>query len=84
MSGFGLKFPSAPRRQPMSNTERQRRFRERHPGYYARLKATRRAALSGAAKRQNMAALPASTAIDPRPAKPEVTIDDVPIEACYI
>jgi len=28
---------------PMSNTERQRRFRERNPGYYQRLHAKRRA-----------------------------------------
>jgi hypothetical protein len=29
---------------PMSNTERQRQFRERNPGYYARIKARERAA----------------------------------------
>ena len=29
----------------MTNTERQRRFRERNPGYYQRLHAKRRAAL---------------------------------------
>lgn len=29
---------------PMSNTERQRRFRERHPGYYGRLHRKRKAA----------------------------------------
>jgi hypothetical protein len=29
----------------MSNTERQRQFRERHPGYYQRLHAQRRAAI---------------------------------------
>jgi hypothetical protein len=28
----------------MTNTERQRLFRKRHPGYYGRLKATQRAA----------------------------------------
>ncbi len=28
---------------PMSNIERQRRFRERHPGYYDRYHASRRA-----------------------------------------
>jgi hypothetical protein len=28
---------------PVSNTERQRQFRERNPGYYARLQAKRRA-----------------------------------------
>jgi hypothetical protein len=28
----------------MSNTERQRRFRERHPGYYQRMHAKQRAA----------------------------------------
>lgn len=31
------------RRNPMSNAERQRLFRERHPGYYARRKAQERA-----------------------------------------
>jgi hypothetical protein len=29
----------------MSNTERQRQFRKRHPGYYQRLHAKRRAAI---------------------------------------
>jgi hypothetical protein len=33
-----LLFPA-----PMSNTERQRRFRERNPGYYGRLHARKRA-----------------------------------------
>jgi hypothetical protein len=32
------------RRSPMSNTERQRQFRERNPGYYGRLHAKSRAA----------------------------------------
>ena len=32
----------------MSNTERQRLFRERHPGYYQRLHAKRRAATKAA------------------------------------
>ena len=32
----------------MSNAERQRRFRENHPGYYARLQAQRRAPLKAA------------------------------------
>jgi hypothetical protein len=31
------------RSPPKSNAERQRDFRERHPGYYARLQAKRRA-----------------------------------------
>lgn len=30
---------------PMSNTERQRRFRERNPGYYGRLHRKRKAAI---------------------------------------
>ena len=30
---------------PMSNTERQRRFRESHPGYYGRLHRKRRAGI---------------------------------------
>ncbi|MGC4031893.1 MAG: hypothetical protein QM754_09215 [Tepidisphaeraceae bacterium] len=33
------------RRPPVSNAERQRRFRERNPGYYQRLHARRRARL---------------------------------------
>lgn len=33
---------------PLSNTERQRLFRERHPGYYQRLHAKRRAAVKAA------------------------------------
>lgn len=33
----------------MSNTERQRRFRERNPGYYGRLHAKRRAAMDALA-----------------------------------
>ena len=40
---------------PMSNAERQRLFRERHPGYYAKLHARRRAghkALIAAARAQ--------------------------------
>jgi hypothetical protein len=32
------------RRNPVSNAERQRQFRERNPGYYGRLKAKERAA----------------------------------------
>jgi hypothetical protein len=35
----------------MSNTERQRQFRERNPGYYARLHARRRAAENAAVVR---------------------------------
>jgi hypothetical protein len=33
---------------PMSNRERQRRFRERNPGYYGRLHAKRRAKIAAA------------------------------------
>lgn len=36
----------------MSNTERQRRFRKRHPGYYQRLHAKRRAGGKAAVARQ--------------------------------
>src|SRR3989442_7384483 len=36
------------RPNPMSNAERQRRFREDHPGYYARLQAQRRGPLKAA------------------------------------
>ena len=45
-------------RGPMSNTERQRQFRERNPGYYGRLHARRRAggkAAVAAMKAQMMA-----------------------------
>ena len=35
-------------RPPMSNAERQRRFRERHPGYFQRYKARRRVTIAGA------------------------------------
>ena len=43
---------------PMSNTERQRRFRERNPGYYKRLHRKRRAAVAAlsAAKKAERAA----------------------------
>ena len=34
----------------MTNTERQRKFRERNPGYYARIHATRRASAKRGAK----------------------------------
>jgi hypothetical protein len=33
---------------PMSNTERQRKFRERNPGYYGRLHARKRAGVKAA------------------------------------
>jgi hypothetical protein len=39
-----------PRRPPMTNTERQQLFRQRNPGYYARLQAKRRAPLKLARK----------------------------------
>lgn len=44
-SGMGshAKFQSRRDFAPMSNAERQRRFRERHPDYYRRLHAARRA-----------------------------------------
>ena len=41
---------------PMSNAERQRRFRERNPGYYARIQARKRASAKRGAK-QFLAAL---------------------------
>jgi hypothetical protein len=36
------------RKAPTSNAERQREFRERHPGYYQRLHAKRRAEIKAA------------------------------------
>jgi hypothetical protein len=39
----------------MTNSERQRRFRERHPGYYQRLHARKRAALQASAKARRTA-----------------------------
>ncbi|HEY0008807.1 MAG TPA: hypothetical protein VGB55_08800 [Tepidisphaeraceae bacterium] len=41
-------FPK--RRNPRSNTDRQRDFRERNPGYYGRLHRARRAAMMAAAE----------------------------------
>jgi len=41
-----------PKPAPMSNTERQRRFRERHPGYYGRLHRKRRAGTKAMLARQ--------------------------------
>jgi hypothetical protein len=41
---------------PMSNTERQRQFRERNPGYYGRLHARRRAGENVAAAQLQAAA----------------------------
>jgi hypothetical protein len=41
----GMMFSFSKRVAPMSNTERQRRFRERNPGYYGRLHRKRKAAI---------------------------------------
>lgn len=46
----------------MSNTERQRRFRERHPGYYGRLHRKRNAGIKAARKQQRIAAQAAGLA----------------------
>ena len=40
---------------PVSNTERQRQFRQRNPGYYQRLHAKRRAALKARIEAQTLA-----------------------------
>src|SRR3954453_12308703 len=61
------------RPNPVSNTERQRQFRERHPGYYARLQAQRRAPLKAlrakleAEKRERFAAELAALAVKREP-----------------
>jgi hypothetical protein len=49
---------------PVSNTERQRQFRERNPGYYARIQAKKRAASKAyvAAMRQKERAIAAMLA----------------------
>ena len=49
---------------PVSNTERQRQFRERNPGYYARIQAKKRAASKAyvAAMRQRERAIAAMLA----------------------
>jgi len=44
-----IKYPP-----PMSNTERQRRFRERNPGYYQRLHAKRRAAVKAYGEKRRL------------------------------
>ncbi len=41
----GPVFPQLKRCGPVSNTERQRQFRERNPGYYGRLHRKRKAAI---------------------------------------
>lgn len=48
-----MQFQSKPYFQAMSNTERQRQFRERNPGYYGRLHRKRKAEMEAyAAARQ--------------------------------
>jgi hypothetical protein len=51
----------------MSNGERQQRFREANPGYYARLHARQRSAWKAAAKRRRMEAALAAAAPKPEP-----------------
>lgn len=59
--------------RPMSNRERQRRFRERHPGYYQRLRARERADYEAmVAQRAAAAAVQREPLALPAPA---VTID---------
>ena len=51
---------------PMSNSQRQRLFRERHPGYYQRLHARRRAEVAALqAARMAVAATPAPARSEP-------------------
>jgi hypothetical protein len=61
---------------PMSNTERQRRFRERHPGYYGRLRRRRKIVmgLAQAGVNPTPAAIATTTVIanlPPMPSAPE-------------
>jgi len=58
----------------MSNAERQRQFRERNPGYYARLHAKRRAAVRAMAAARAAAAVPATPAPLMLPAPVEVIV----------
>ena len=44
------------RSPPMSNVERQRRFRERNPGYYGRFHARQRAAIDASIQPKRLAA----------------------------
>ena len=68
---------------PVSNTERQRQFRLRNPGYYGRLRARRTAAikatvLASQASLIALATTEAQAAVEssPAPATPAVADDD--------
>ena len=63
----------------MSNTERQRRFRKRNPGYYGRLHAKRRAAV-----RASVAAQAAQAAVTFAPARAEPLMLPAPVEQVVI
>jgi hypothetical protein len=80
---------------PMSNNERQRRFREGNPGYYARLHARKRSAWKAAATRRRVEAALAAAApkreplMLPAPAEPtEIpgrnTIGATPASASFV
>jgi hypothetical protein len=57
--------------RPMTNTERQRRFRERNPGYYGRLHCKRNAAIKASlAAKAEAKALATAAAIKPMLALP--------------
>jgi hypothetical protein len=62
----------------MTNAERQRNFRESHPGYYARIQRSKRA-LEKLAAEQYLASLRAAAAeaADATPGPPEID-DDLP------
>ena len=73
----------------MSNAERQRRFRKRHPGYYARLHGRKRAAAKAAVARHIAAAQAATVAAatpEPLalPARPEPLMLPTPVEVVEI
>ena len=75
----------------MSNTERQRRFRERHPGYYARLHGRKRASEKAELARHIaaiQAAAAAAAAATPEPlalpARPQPLLLPAPVKSLEI
>ena len=65
---------------PMSNTERQRQFRERNPGYYARHRRAERSAIHNARWVEQFAAAQAQVAI----ARREPLMLPAPVEVLEI
>jgi hypothetical protein len=61
---------------PMSNADRQRLFRERHPGYYARLHSRRRAA--GRPAPVDLTAIAQAPAAEPEPLSPSASDLQIP------